>query len=375
VTVPPAAYFALDEREKALGLLQILGPDGTASADVDVDRQLAERLLRQMLLIRIMDERLMALQRTGKISFYGEARGQEATIVGTAASLGADDWIVPALREAGVGLYVGHPLAQYVAQIFGSANDRTHGRQMPCHPCDKEKHYVVMSSCVANQVPQAVGIAMAMKIAGDHGKVCIGYMGDGGTSEPDFHVALNFAGVFKPPVVLVCQNNQWAISTPGSVQTASETIAVKGLAYGVESLRFDGNDVLAALVATRYAVDKARRGDGPTFLEGLTYRVGPHTSSDDPSRYRDETVTAVWRNERDPLRRFSLWLRGRGWLDDAAEKRLAEGLEAEVRAAIAVEEAASPPALRTLITDVYEEVPWHLEEQFRQMTGEDAFHG
>jgi pyruvate dehydrogenase E1 component alpha subunit/2-oxoisovalerate dehydrogenase E1 component alpha subunit len=377
VTLPPADYFAGDERAKALGMLQILAPDGKASTDqVGVDRPLAERLLRQMLLIRIMDERLMALQRQGTISFYGEARGQEATVVGTAAALEPQDWIVPALREAGVGLYMGHPLSQYVAQIFGNANDRTHGRQMPCHPCDGERHYVVMSSCVANQLPQAVGIAMAMRIAGDHGKVCIGYMGDGGTSEPDFHVALNFAGVFKPPCVLVCQNNQWAISTPGTLQTASETIAIKGLAYGVESLRFDGNDVLAALAATKYAVDKARRGDGPTFLEGLTYRVGAHTSSDDPSRYRDETVTLVWRNERDPLRRFSLWLRSRGWLDDASEKRLADEIEAEVRAVIAAQEPAPPPALRTLVTDVYEEVPWHLEEQFRSLEGgKETTHG
>jgi pyruvate dehydrogenase E1 component alpha subunit len=368
-SLAPVSYFAGDDDARARGMLQILRPDGTVTDPAGVpelDRDLGLRLYRQMLLIRIMDERLMALQRQGRIGFYGEARGQEATVVGTAAALTPDDWIVPALREAGVGLYAGLPFEQYVAQIYGNANDRTHGRQMPCHPCSREHHYVVMSSCVANQLPQAVGIAMAMKIAGDTGRVCVGYMGDGGTSEPDFHVAMNFAGVFRPPVVLICQNNQWAISTPGKLQTASETIALKGQAYGVEALRFDGNDVLAALTCARWAVDKARRGDGPSFLEGLTYRVGAHTSSDDPSRYRDETVTLVWRNERDPLRRYGVFLKGRGWLDDAAEKALADELEAHVRSVVAVEDAAPPPDLRTLVTDVYAEVPWHLEEQYAQ---------
>src|SRR5262249_41291931 len=164
-----------------------------------------------MLLIRIMDERLIALQRQGRIGFYGEARGQEAAIVGSAAALAEGDWIVPALREAGAGLYAGMPLRQYVAQLYGNVDDNGRGRQLPCHPCDRTVNYVVMSSCIATQVPHAVGIAMAMRIAGEHGKVAIGYMGDGATSEADFHVAMNFAGVFKPPVVLFCQNNQWAI--------------------------------------------------------------------------------------------------------------------------------------------------------------------
>src|SRR5579859_3462220 len=226
-----------------------------------------------MLRIRVTDARMMALQRQGRIGFYGEALGQEAACVGAAAASAPDDWIVPALREAGVGLYRGMTLDSYLAQIFGNADDPTKGRQLPCHPCDREHHYVVMSSCVSTQIPHAVGIAVAMKLAGDHGRACFGYMGDGGTSEADFHVAMNFAGVMKAPCVLICQNNQWAISTPGTIQTAAETIALKALGYGIEPLRADGNDVLAVLDTIRYAADKARRGDGPTFVELLTYRV------------------------------------------------------------------------------------------------------
>ncbi|HET9989000.1 MAG TPA: thiamine pyrophosphate-dependent enzyme, partial [Kofleriaceae bacterium] len=227
-----ASYFDGDDVAKARGLHQLLNEDGTPpdstaeAALAQFDKALARQLFEGMLRIRVTDARMMALQRQGRIGFYGEAMGQEAAVVGSAAATKPDDWIVPALREAGVGLYRGMTLDSYISQIFGNAVDPTKGRQMPCHPCDREHHYVVMSSCVSTQVPHAVGIAMAMKIKGDKDRACFGYMGDGGTSEGDVHVALNFAGVMKVPVVLICQNNQWAISTPGSLQTAAETIAM-----------------------------------------------------------------------------------------------------------------------------------------------------
>jgi pyruvate dehydrogenase E1 component alpha subunit len=362
-------YFNGDAHAKATGLFRLLKEDGSP-VDGDaigwLDRELARRLFTSMVSIRVTDARMMALQRQGRIGFYGEAMGQEAAVVGSAAVTRPEDWIVPALREAGVGLYRGMTLDSYIAQIFGNAADPTKGRQMPCHPCDREHHYVVMSSCVSTQIPHAVGIAMAMKIKGDKA-VCVGYMGDGGTSEGDFHVALNFAGVTKAPVVLICQNNQWAISTPGSVQTAAPTIAVKGLGYGVEAIRADGNDVLAVYHAVKYAADKARRGDGPTFVELLTYRVSAHSSSDDPSRYRDEGVTAVWRGERDPIRRLEAYLTSRGWLEPGEHKLLADRLEVEVRDAIARQEAIGAPPLESLIEDVFEEPTWNLREQLADL--------
>jgi pyruvate dehydrogenase E1 component alpha subunit/2-oxoisovalerate dehydrogenase E1 component alpha subunit len=192
-------------------------------------------------------------------------------------------------------------------------------------------------------------------------------MGDGGTSEGDFHVALNFAGVSKAPCVLICQNNQWAISTPSSVQTASQTIALKALGYGLEPLRVDGNDVLAVRHAVAYAADKARRGDGPTFVELLTYRVSAHSSSDDPSRYRDEAVTEVWRSQRDPLRRMQLFLQARGWLGEGEVSTMAAAMEAEVRESIARQEKAGPPPVESLFDDVFEEPTWLLREQREQL--------
>lgn len=364
------AYFEADDEAKARGLLQLLAEDGTPvdeHALAGFDRALARRLFEGMLRIRVTDARMMALQRQGRIGFYGEAMGQEAAVVGSAAASEPQDWVVPALREAGIGLYRGMTLDSYIAQIFGNAADVTKGRQLPCHPCDREHNYVVMSSCVSTQVPHAVGIAMAMKISGDKGKVCFGYMGDGGTSEPDVHVALNFAGVTRAPCVLVCQNNQWAISTPGHLQTAAETIALKGIGYGVEGIRADGNDVFAVYTAVKYAADKARRGDGPTFVELLTYRVSAHSSSDDPSRYRDEKVTEVWRHAKDPLRRMEAFLIKRGWLVAGEREAMAAQLEADVRDAITRQEAIAMPELDSLVEDVYETPPWHLREQMSEL--------
>jgi pyruvate dehydrogenase E1 component alpha subunit/2-oxoisovalerate dehydrogenase E1 component alpha subunit len=364
------SYFDGDADAKARGLYQLVREDGTVVDDAALawlDRPLAQRLFHGMVRIRVIDARMMALQRQGRIGFYGEVTGQEAAVVGSAAASEPQDWIVPALREAGVGLFRGMTLDSYLAQIFGNAEDPSKGRQLPCHPCDRAHQYVVMSSCVSTQIPHAVGIAMAMKIAGDRGKACFGYMGDGGTSEADFHVALNFAGVSKAPCVLICQNNQWAISTPGNIQTAAETIALKGTGYGVEALRADGNDALAVYRVVKHAADKARRGDGPTFIELLTYRVSAHSSSDDPSRYRDESVTEVWKNQRDPIHRLEAYLRRRGWIAAGELDAIAQQFETEVRDAIARQEAAPPPALESLIEDVFEEPTWLLREQLAEL--------
>ncbi len=369
--VAARAYFDDDDETKARGLYQLVGYDGAAAHDEDdlapFDRALCTRLLDAMVRIRVTDARMMALQRQGRIGFYGEAVGQEAAAVGAAAASLPDDWIVPALREAGVGLTRGMTLDSYVAQIFGNGADPTKGRQMPCHPCDREHHYVVMSSCVSTQVPHAVGIAMAMKIKGDLGRCAFGFMGDGGTSEPDVHVALNFAGVMRSPVVLICQNNQWAISTPGAKQCAAETLALKAIGYGVEPLRVDGNDVLAVYEAVGPPAAKARPGAGPPGRARRTDSVTAHTSSDDPSRYRDETVTEVWKTQRDPIRRLRAMMERRGWITAADHEAMAMRIEAEVREVIARQEAIATPPRSTIIEDVFEEPTWLLREQLAQL--------
>jgi pyruvate dehydrogenase E1 component alpha subunit/2-oxoisovalerate dehydrogenase E1 component alpha subunit len=274
--------------------------------------------------------------------------------------------VFPALREGAIALWRGYSLERYVAQCFGNAKDVTHGRQMPCHYSDRDHLFVSLSSPIATQVTHAAGAARAAQIRG-HDVVVGGYLGDGATSEADFHAGLNFAGVWKAPVVFVCQNNQWAISVPVSKQTASETIAVKALAYGMPGLRVDGNDVLACYVAAKAAVDRARAGRGPTFLECLTYRLGGHSSSDDPTRYRDETEAKSW-EAKDPLTRHRAWLVAQGDWDDAKEEAFLADAGKRITDAIAAVEAAPPPAVETLFTDVYADVPPHLDDQRSRLT-------
>lgn len=352
---------------RATGLFQILDPDGRADRAL-VPRLSPEelvRIFRGMLLSRTLDDRLMPLQRQGRIGFYIEARGQEAGIVGGAHAINAEDWFISGLRETSAGIYRGVPLRTHLAQLFGNAADLGKGHQLPCHSGTRASHHLTMSSCVSSQLPQATGVAWAAKIRKDP-RVVLGYMGDGGTSEEDFHVALNFAGVFQVPVVFVCLNNQWAISTPLSAQTVSATLAVKGLAYGVPSVRVDGNDIFAVYATVKEAADRARAGGGPTFIEALTYRLGAHSSSDDPTRYRDPKEPEAWRRK-DPLVRFGTWLDGEGVLSRAEQDRIGKDIEAEIREGVAAEEAAPRPALRTLIEDVFARPNWRLEEQLREL--------
>lgn len=356
-----------EDHARATGLLSILREDGTADAArvPPLSPDELRRLYAGMLLSRKLDDRLMPMQRQGRIGFYIECRGQEAGMIGGAHALAPGDWFVQGLRETAAALYRGLPLRAHIAQIFGNANDLAQGHQLPCHSGSRATNHLIMSSCVSSQMPQAAGIAWAAKLSGTK-DVALCYCGDGGTSEEDFHVALNFAAAFALPVVFVCQNNQWAISTPLALQTASETIAQKGLAYGVPSVRVDGNDVLACYAAVKEAVERARAGGGPGFVECVTYRVGPHSSSDDPTRYRAGGEPAEW-TRRDPLARFKLWLAATGALPTEAEAALSAALDAQIRNAIAAEENVGAPAVETLVANVYARPTWLQAEQLADL--------
>src|SRR5256885_14925252 len=323
--------------------------------------ELLVRLYREMVRLRVVDERTMTLQRQGRVGFYGACTGQEAATIASAAALEPGDWIFPALREGGAMLLRGFPLVPYLCQIFGNVGDETKGRQMPSHMASKSVNQVSWSSCIGSQLPQAVGAAMAARIRGDR-TVVAAYLGDGATSEGDFHVAVNFAGVFKAPVVFVCQNNHWAISIPTQKQTASESIAVKAVAYGFEGVKVDGNDAEAVYAAVKAAVDRARAGSGPTLVECETYRIGAHSSSDDPTRYRDEREVEVWR-KRDPIERLRARLGADGLWTDRQDQELRAKLLDEVNAAIAEAEQKPEPPREGLFEDVYSNLPRFLREQ------------
>jgi pyruvate dehydrogenase E1 component alpha subunit len=344
-------------------LLIALREDG--SVDPALDPALSNEdllfLFRKMLLLRALDEKAISLQRSGRIGFFVPSTGQEASEIGSGFALKEGDWIFPSYRDHGAALVRGYPLSALVGQLFGNASDAIKGHQMPNHWCDRSIHLVSVSSPVATQLPQAVGAGYAAKLRGDKTAV-IAYFGDGGSSTGAFHVAMNFAGVYGTPTVFFCSNNQYAISLPVSRQTASGSIAEKAAAYGFEGVSVDGNDLLAVCKVTRDALEKARAGGGPTLIEAITYRMGPHSTSDDPTRYRTEEERADWA-KRDPVRRFTAYLRRAGVVDGKTEETLAEEAREEVQRAVKECEGAPPVSPESMIEDVYSETPWHLSEQ------------
>lgn len=360
---PEVKRAAMPAEAPDVGLLRVLRDDGTADPAMapHLPDAVALRGYREMKRLRLVDARMILLQRQGRVGFYGACTGQEATPIATALALEPIDWVFPALRESVMMLVRGFPLVTYLAQVYGNAGDILKGRQMPSHMSGRSVNQVSWSSCLGPQIPQAVGAAWAAKLRGDR-VVTVGFMGDGSTSEPDFHNAMNFAAVFKVPCVLICQNNHWAISVPSSRQTASVTFAIKGRAYGIPSVRVDGNDLLAVHKVVSEAVARARGGGGPTFIESLTYRIGAHSTSDDPTRYRSQDEVEIWM-KKDPLARLRNYVVSRGLLDEAADTAMEAELNAEIAAAIIEVEKLGPPARETLFDDVYAELPWHLEEQ------------
>src|SRR5438067_10351582 len=307
-------------------------------------------IYRTMVRVGLLNERGMNLQRQGRINFYIGSEGQEAVHVGGGAALDAGDWYFPHYRDPGVALLRGATIESMVHQLYGDAKDPIKGRQMPNHFSYKEYNFFSVSSPLTTQVPQAVGAAYGMKLKKTK-QVAMTSFGDGSTSEGDFHVGMNFAGVWKAPCVFLLNNNQWAISVPSRMQTASETYAQKAEAYGFEGVRVDGNDVLAVYAASKMAVDKARRGDGPTLIECFTFRMGPHSSSDDPKRYVNPADLQHW-GAKDPILRFKNYLTKKGIWDDRREHELVESTKAEIQAAIQSAEATPMPDIGLLVEDV-----------------------
>lgn len=343
--------------------IRVLNDDGSTRADwmPDIPREDLLKLYRTMAMNRAFDNRMFTLQRQGRLAFYLASTGEEASTVGSAYALREQDWVFPCYREAGAYLWRGVTVQEMAHQCFGNALDGTKGRQMPVHYSFRDKNIVSISSPLGVQIPQATGAAYAAKLRGED-VVVLTYFGEGATSEGDFHVGLNFAGVWKTPSIFFCRNNGWAISTPRELQTASATFAQKADAYGMEGVLVDGNDILAVIAVTRRAVEKARRGEGPTMIEALTYRLGSHSTSDDPSVYRTEEEVKLWA-ERDPLERFRRYLAKEGLWTEQDEAKLQDELKAEILAAIAAAEKAPAPTTETIFEDVYAELPWHLREQ------------
>ena len=337
--------------------------DGTLASDQDPRLSWDELrfVYRHMVETRLLDGRLTALQRQGRVGFHVGCLGEEAAILGSAFAMRQQDWIFPCYREFGAALMRGLPLQSFIDNMFGNDNDIVRGRQMPDHYTSRRSHWMSISSPVGTQITQGVGFAWAAKLRREDLATLI-YFGDGATSSSDFHSGMNFAGVFKTPSVLFCRNNGWAISVPTERQTASETFAQKGDAYGVPSLRVDGNDLFAVVFAVKAALARASAGGGPTLIEALTYRMGGHSTNDDPNAYRGSEALTPWA-ERDPLSSVRRYLERHGEWSDRQEEEVVRSLEERFRAAVAIAEKAPRPRLESLFEDVYERASWNLEEQ------------
>jgi pyruvate dehydrogenase E1 component alpha subunit len=348
-------------------LFQVVTPQGKINRENDP--QLPEeslwKLYRTMLLTRALDNKLVSLQRQGKISFHVPSTGQEASDIGAAYALESEDWIFPAYREPGAALIRGLPVKYLLAQYFGNSMDVMKGHGWPCLFGYSSIKFVTPSAPVANQIPQAVGLALAAKLRGDK-TVCLVFFGDGATSAGDFHIGMNLAGVYKVPLIFFCQNNHYSISTHVSQQTAIDRIAVKAPAYGFEGISVDGNDVLAVYKITREAVHKARTDSLPTLIEAVTYRIGPHSTNDDPNRYRNIQEVEEWK-VKDPITRLEQYLKGKKIWREQSARQIRSEVEKELDESVREVEAAPLPPAEVIFDDVYEELPWHIREQREEL--------
>jgi pyruvate dehydrogenase E1 component alpha subunit len=338
--------------------LHIVKQDGTASAeDPGLPPATLLDMYRMMVQARAFDEKALKLQRMGKMGTYAPLSGQEAVQIGSAFALEKEDWIVPSYREAGAMMARGVPMKlQYMIWM---GND--YGNRIPdgvnCLP---------VSIPVGSQMLHATGFAWAAKIRKEKYAVAC-YFGDGATSRGDFHESLNFAGVFQVPAVFVCSNNGYAISTPVKDQTHAETLAQKAIAYGIRGYRVDGMDAIAMYVAVKDALQRAKKGEGPTLIEALCYRYGPHTTADNPDLYRQKEEVEKVKRDRDPIARFRNYLVKKGLWDDDKEKSLIEEIGGLVDAAAKEAEQSPPPTLEELARNVFASPPWYLAEEIDYM--------
>ncbi len=362
-------------RELAYSIIRVLDHEGNAVgpwAGLLSDEELLSGL-RHMLLLRAFDARMLMAQRQGKTSFYMQHLGEEAVSCAFRKALSKGDMNFPTYRQAGLLIADGYPLVTMMNQIFSNEGDPLHGRQLPVLYSSKEHGFFTLSGNLATQFVQAVGWAMASAIKGDT-KIAASWIGDGSTAESDFHSAMVFASAYKAPVVLNVVNNQWAISTfQGIARGGSGTFAARGLGFGIPALRVDGNDYLAVHAVARWAVERARRNLGPTLIEYVTYRVGAHSTSDDPSAYRPKTESEAWPLG-DPVLRLKKHLIARGvWSEERHLQAEAEIMDTVIEAQKEAEShgtlhAGGKPSVRDIFEGVYAVMPAHLHRQ-RRMAG------
>jgi 2-oxoisovalerate dehydrogenase E1 component alpha subunit len=359
--------------------LTILGDNGEVLDGAtlpEIDKETAQRLYSTMRFIRLLDERMQAAQRQGRVSFYMQCLGEEAAITASTAALKQDDMIMAQYREQAAIAYRGFTLEQFMNQLFSNEHDLGKGRQMPVHYGSRELHYMTISSPLGTQIPQATGYAYGQKLkhidkesgklASEIDNVTICYFGEGAASEGDFHAGLNMAAVHEAPVIFFARNNGYAISTPADEQFKGDGIASRGVGYGIKTIRVDGADALAVYAATQAARKIASENGEPVLIESIAYRLGAHSTSDDPSGYRSKEEEAQFKASC-PIERFKKWMLKQGWLDEKEDEEAKDKIREDILAAVKLAEKVQKPALEELVSDVYDMPIPSLQKQYEEL--------
>ena len=374
---PDIGVSAAETEPLTKGLVRVLDDNGKAVGpwDPKLDADTLRKILRDMVLQRIFDDRMYRAQRQGKTSFYMKATGEEAIAITTATALDREDMNFPTYRQQGLLIARGYPLFEMMCQIYSNKGDKLNGRQLPIMYSSKEHGFFTISGNLGTQFPQAVGWAMASAIKGDS-RIAVGWIGDGATAEGDFHSGMTFAAVYNAPAVLCIVNNQWAISSFSGIAGAEKaTFAQRAVGYGLPGLRVDGNDALAVYAAVRWAADRARSNLGSTLIEFFTYRAEGHSTSDDPTGYRPAGEAKAWPLG-DPIERLKQHLLLLGEWDEERHEAMRAECDAEVRAAqkeaekLGVLPEQGKDNIESMFDDVYADVPWNLAEQRAQAVSE-----
>jgi 2-oxoisovalerate dehydrogenase E1 component alpha subunit len=374
---PDTSVAAAETHPLTTDLVRVLGDDHQAVGpwNPKLDADTLRKMLRDMVTVRVFDDRMYRAQRQGKTSFYMKCTGEEAIAVAAAAALDRDDMHFPTYRQQGLLVARGYPLVEMMNQIYSNKGDKLKGRQLPIMYSDKAHGFFSISGNLGTQFPQAVGWAMASAIKGDS-RIAMGWIGDGATAEGDFHSGMTFAAVYNAPVILAAVNNQWAISSFSGIAGGERaTFAQRAVGYGIAGMRVDGNDALAVYAAVQWSAERARSNAGPTLIEFFTYRAEGHSTSDDPSGYRPTNEAKLWPLG-DPVERLKAHLLAIGEWDEERHTALTAECDAQVRAAqkesekLGILPQQGKDNIESMFDDVYAEVPWHLAEQRDQALAE-----
>lgn len=350
------------------------GQVSKASEDPKFSEKTIRKMFRDMVLLNTMDKILYESQRQGRISFYMTNFGEEASHIGSAAALEIDDLIYGQYREAGVLVWRGFTINQFVDQCYGNCDDEGKGRQMPVHYGSKELNFMTISSPLATQIPQAAGAAYAFKQEPDNKRVVMVYFGEGAASEGDTHAAFNFAATLGCPVIFFCRNNGFAISTASSEQYKGDGIAGRAAGYGMATIRVDGTDLFAVYNATKIAKEYALENNKPIIVEAMQYRIGHHSTSDDSTAYRSADELEVWNTVEHPISKLKNYMKQRGWWNEEQENEYVKSVRKQVLQQINQSEKKPKPDWREMFNDVYKELPEHLKEQMKEMEAHVAAH-